>query len=104
MLFILLYSQISSALIWPSSEKLAPTADGNKCRDSKPDVMQRERERLEHKALNGMSPSSPIPQISGNSLKRGGRKGGKKCVTTRDEGHQKSPSKRTKQSSHKLRD
>ena len=48
-------------------EKLPPAADGNKYRDSQPDIMK-QRETLEHSALNEMSPSNPSPQGSGNPV------------------------------------
>lgn len=69
---ILLYSYRSWGLAQPSSEKLLPEAHGHNYRGSEADISQK-WETLEHSALNGMSPSKPSPQASGNPIEEEGR-------------------------------
>ena len=49
-----------------SSEKLPPTADGNRCRDPWLYIKQRVRKTLKHIVLIGISLSNPSTQNSGN--------------------------------------
>lgn len=55
---------------------------------------------MEHTALNGLSPSNPIPKISGNPL---GKEAEESVRARGDEGHRKTrPSKSTEEFSHKF--
>lgn len=50
----------------PSSEKLPPVVDGNKCKDPQLDLVQRMRDL--RAALNKRSISNPSSQSSGNPV------------------------------------
>ena len=55
-------------IIQSSSEKLPPTADGNRCRDPGLDIKQggRKTKTLKHIVLIGISLPNPSTQNSGN--------------------------------------
>ena len=53
---------------YSSVTREAPAADGRKYRDPQPDYVQKERDLGTQTALNGMSPSNPSPQSSGNPV------------------------------------
>lgn len=63
-------------------------------------TLHTKKETLEYTALNGLSPSNPIPKISGNPL---GKEAEQSVRTKADTGHGKTrPAKSTEKFSHEF--